>query len=99
MLNQFARGYTPLLAAFCGVCCHRLLYCRIYAPFTFGIWIALVCSKVLFPARIAEEVERKVGATFAFEPDIHISPSAVITLTSSTLTTAWMMTFDMIVKL
>lgn len=93
--NQFAIDVISVLGAFC----HQLLYCGIYTPVTFGSGVTLVCSKVLFPARIAEEVERKVGAAFTFEPDIHIGPSAVITLTRSTLATAWVMTFYMIVKL
>lgn len=92
---KFARGYAPLLCAFYSV------YAAIisYTPFAFGIWVALACSKVLFSACVAEEVEREVGATFTFEPDIHIGPSAVITLTCSTLATARVMTFYVIVKL
>lgn len=87
---QFALGVISLLGAF---------FSGIYTPVAFGCGVTLVCSKVLFPARIAEEVEGKVGATFTFEPDIHIGPSAVITLTRSTLATAGVMTLYMIVKL
>lgn len=81
------------------VCCHHLLYCGSYTPFTFGIWVTLACSKVLFSACIAEEVEWEVGATFTFEPDIHIGPSAVIPLPGSTLATARVVMFYVIVKL
>lgn len=70
-----------------------------YTPFTFGNWVTLVCSEVLFSACVAEEVEREVGATFTFEPDIHIGPGAVITLACSTLATARVMMFYVIVKL
>lgn len=93
--NQLAGGSAPFLCA----CCHHLLYCGGYTPFTFGAWVSLACSNVLLSAYIAEEVEREVGATFTFEPDIHIGPSAVITLTGSTLATARVMTFYVIVKL
>lgn len=81
------------------VCCRHLLYCGGYTPFTFGIWVTLACSNVLLSACIAEEVEGEIGAAFTFEPDIHIGPSAVITLTCSTLATARVMTFDVIVEL
>lgn len=81
------------------MCPFSAVCCDIYTPFNFTTWVALVCSEVLFPACIAEEVEREVGATFTFEPDIHIGPSAVITLTCSALATARVMTLYVIVKL
>lgn len=93
------RCYSFVVHILQRVCCHHQLLCGIYTPVTFGIGVTLVCSKVLFPACIAEEVEREVGATFTFEPHVHVGPSAVITLTRSTLATAWVMTFYMIVKL
>lgn len=68
-------------------------------PFIFGVWIACICSQVLFPAGAAEEVEGEVGATFPFEPNIHVGPSAVIALTCSTLPTAWVSSLYVIVKL
>lgn len=59
----------------------------------------MVCSKVLFPAGAAEEVEGEVGSTFTFEPHIYVGPVAVITLTCSTLTATWVTLFYVIVKL
>lgn len=68
-------------------------------PFIFRTWVAQVCSQILFPAGAAEEVEGKVGATLPFEPDIHVGPSAVVTLTCSTLTATWVTPLYVIVKL
>lgn len=68
-------------------------------PFVFRAWVAQVCSQVFFPAGAAEEVEGEVGATLPFEPDVHVGPGAVVTLTCSTLTATWVTPLYMIVKL
>lgn len=89
---------APLLAAMCSV--HAsITSCIIYTPFVFRTWVVQVCSKVLFPAGAAEEVEGEVGATFPFEPDIYVGPGAVVTLTCGTLTATWVTPFNVIVKL
>lgn len=68
-------------------------------PFIFRACVAQVCSQILFPAGAAEEVERKVGATFPFEPDIHVGPGAVVALSRRTLPTTWVTALYVIVKL
>lgn len=68
-------------------------------PFIFRTWVIQVCSKVLFPAGAAEEVEGKVGAAFPFKPDIHIGPRAVVTLACGALPTTRVASFYVIVEL
>lgn len=68
-------------------------------PFIFRTGTTLVGSQILFPAGAAEEVEGEVGATLPFEPDIHVGPGAVVTLTCSTLTATWVPPLYVIVEL
>lgn len=85
----------------CGVTHASIISCIIHntIPLIFGTWVIQVCSQIFFPAGTAEEVKGEVGATLSFEPDIHVGPSAVVTLTRSTLTATWVAPLYVIVKL
>lgn len=68
-------------------------------PFVFRALVVEVGSQILFPAGAAQEVKGEVGATFPFEPDIHVGARAVVALACGALPAAWVTPLDVVVKL
>lgn len=68
-------------------------------PFVFGTLVIEVGSQILFPAGAAQQVEGEVGATFPFEPDVHVGARAVVAFACGALPTARVTSLDVVVKL